>query len=311
MRRPRRLRSRRWCKAPSLPHAGTSGADAEKFPRDNELLLQQFSLFYGGRIAEHFGASPSGPTTASSIIARSITSTSATRGTCSARSLELSYGVTLNNIRPFRTFTIRRRRGAFRSHRRASRSRLTPRRHRRRAGPTGRRARRVRAVEPGHIREVAGYRTADRALSIFRAGTDRTTAAVLDGTAPYWRLAVQHGWGEGTPHAAMIGTYGIDAHKFPDSLTDRPERPLSGHRRRRPVPVHHRPPSLFGAAQLDQREPDPRGDPGGGGREQFDRHAADLQGQGDYYYDQKYGVSSSTSGRREPPTMPFTTPAIR
>jgi len=40
---------------------------------------------------------------------------------------------------------------------------------------------------------------------------------VLKGTAPYWRLALQHAWNEGT-HSMMIGAYGIDARKFPDSL---------------------------------------------------------------------------------------------
>ena len=65
--------------------------------------------------------------------------------------------------------------------------------------------------------EIAGYGTADGALSVFRAGTDKTTDAVLDGTAPYWRLALQHVWDEGV-HSAMIGTYGIVARKFPDSL---------------------------------------------------------------------------------------------
>ena len=51
----------------------------------------------------------------------------------------------------------------------------------------------------------------------FRAGTDKTTDAVLDGSAPYWRLALQHVWSEGK-QSAMIGTYGINARKFPDSL---------------------------------------------------------------------------------------------
>jgi hypothetical protein len=65
--------------------------------------------------------------------------------------------------------------------------------------------------------ELAGYRTADGAFSIFRAGTDKATDAVLDGVAPYWRLALQHVWNEGV-HSAMVGTYGIDARKFPDVL---------------------------------------------------------------------------------------------
>ena len=66
--------------------------------------------------------------------------------------------------------------------------------------------------------DVAAYRTADGAFSLFRAGTDKSTDAVLDGAAPYWRLALQHSWGEGGAHSAMVGAFGIDARKFPESL---------------------------------------------------------------------------------------------
>jgi hypothetical protein len=34
----------------------TAGADPDNFPRNNSAVLQQFSLFYAGRIAEHLGA---------------------------------------------------------------------------------------------------------------------------------------------------------------------------------------------------------------------------------------------------------------
>jgi len=34
----------------------TAGADPSNFPRNNSVALQQFSLFYAGRIAEHVGA---------------------------------------------------------------------------------------------------------------------------------------------------------------------------------------------------------------------------------------------------------------
>src|SRR2546427_13100026 len=64
--------------------------------------------------------------------------------------------------------------------------------------------------------EFGGYRTADKAFSVFRAGVDRSTAAVLDGTAPYWRLALQREWGDGT-HSAMLGAQGLSARRFPDS----------------------------------------------------------------------------------------------
>jgi hypothetical protein len=63
--------------------------------------------------------------------------------------------------------------------------------------------------------EIGGYRTADKVFSVFRAGIDRDTAAVLDGTAPYARLALQHEWGGGT-QSAMVGALALRAKKFPD-----------------------------------------------------------------------------------------------
>lgn len=63
--------------------------------------------------------------------------------------------------------------------------------------------------------ELGGYRTANGALSALRAGIDRDSAAVLRGTAPYWRVALQHEWGDGR-HSAMIGAYGLTTNKFPD-----------------------------------------------------------------------------------------------
>jgi hypothetical protein len=39
------------------------------------------------------------------------------------------------------------------------------------------------------------------------------TADVVDGFAPYWRVALQHSWASG--HYLSLGTYGLDAHTFP------------------------------------------------------------------------------------------------
>jgi len=64
--------------------------------------------------------------------------------------------------------------------------------------------------------EFGGYRTANGAFSILRAGIPRDEAAVLQGTAPYWRLALQREWEEGT-HSAMVGAYGLSVKKYPDS----------------------------------------------------------------------------------------------
>ena len=64
--------------------------------------------------------------------------------------------------------------------------------------------------------EVSLYRTADRAFSVLRAGTDRSSDAALKGYNPYWRLALQHEWDAGT-HSAMVGAYGLTVDRYPDN----------------------------------------------------------------------------------------------
>ena len=65
--------------------------------------------------------------------------------------------------------------------------------------------------------EVSFYRNADGAFSWMRAGDN---AAGLKGYNPYWRLAYTHDWG---PNSFMVGTYGLDARRYPDStMTDTP-----------------------------------------------------------------------------------------
>jgi hypothetical protein len=64
--------------------------------------------------------------------------------------------------------------------------------------------------------ELGGYRTADGLFSVMRAGSDSSDAAKLRHTAPYWELALQREWDEGT-QSAMVGTFGMRAEKFPDA----------------------------------------------------------------------------------------------
>jgi len=65
--------------------------------------------------------------------------------------------------------------------------------------------------------ELSLYRNADGAFSWMRAGDN---AAWLKGYNPYWRLAYNHEWG---PNSIMVGTYGLDMRRYPDStITDSP-----------------------------------------------------------------------------------------
>jgi hypothetical protein len=66
--------------------------------------------------------------------------------------------------------------------------------------------------------EVNVYRPAVGRLSVFREGTPSPSDPnnpnhYLDGSAPYWRLALEHQFGN---HNLMIGTHGIVANIYPD-----------------------------------------------------------------------------------------------
>ena len=196
----------------------TAGADPDQFPRNNAATLQQFSLFYAGRITDLFGAfvqwSYDGIEHHSAIDNVDLRfAKNFARG-----DLDLAYGLSLNNNPT--VSDIYNTTPAWGFPFASSSAAVAPNAATLIDGGLGQQVVGLGAyamVNQTLYAEIAPYRTADGAFSIFRAGTDKTTDAVLKGTAPYWRLALQHAWNEGT-HSMMIGTYGIDARKFPDSL---------------------------------------------------------------------------------------------
>ena len=203
----------------SITHTqGTAGADPAEFPRNDAGVLQELSLFYAGRIADGFGAFVQW--TYDGIAHHSAVDNVDLRyaGHFANGGIDVSYGLTVNNNPT--VSDIYNTTPAWSFPYASSSVAVTP--------------NATTLIDGGLEQQVAGagvyslwnqtvyaeaaaYRTADGAFSIFRAGTDKTTDAVLDGSAPYWRLALQHVWDEGT-HSAMIGTYGLVARKFPDSL---------------------------------------------------------------------------------------------
>jgi hypothetical protein len=200
-------------------NTNTAGTDAGSFPRQNELVLQQLSLFLAGRISDHAGGflqwTYDGLGHHSSI--DNVDLRLADR--YKSESIDVTYGLSLNNsptmsdiynTTPVWGFPFA-----------GSAVAPTP------AAST--------LIQEGLAQQVAGlsaysmwnrtlyaefggYRTADRGLSVFRAGIDRSEAAVLSGIAPYWRLALQHEWDEGA-QSAMVGAFGLSAKKYPDPTT--------------------------------------------------------------------------------------------
>jgi hypothetical protein len=197
---------------------GTGGTDASTFPSQDDLVLQQASLFLAGRMAEHAGGfvqwTYDGVAHHSAIDNVDLRLASRYQG----NALKVLYGLSLNNnptmsdvynSTPVWGFPFA-----------ASSVAVTP------AASTliqGGLAQQVAGLTAYALwngtlyTELGGYRTAGGAFSVLRAGVDRSTAAVLDGTAPYWRLALQHEWNEGE-RSAMLGAFGLTARRFPDPL---------------------------------------------------------------------------------------------
>lgn len=202
----------------STAKTDTAGTDASAFPADDRLALQQLSLFLAGRLANHVGAftqwSYDGIAHHSAVDNFDIRVADHYAG----KRVDVAWGLSLNNSPtvsdiynstpvwgfPFASSSVA----------------PTP------AAST--------IIEGGLAQEAAGliaysmwnrtvyaefggYRTADGVFSFLRAGTDRSTAAALRGTAPYGRLALQHEWDDGS-QSAMLGAYGLRANKYPDPL---------------------------------------------------------------------------------------------
>jgi hypothetical protein len=203
----------------SATHTGsTAGADASNFPKDNGVVLEQLSLFYAGRIAENVGAFAQW--TYDGVAHHSSVDNTDLRYAdhLSNGAWDVAYGVTVNNNPTLSD--IYNTTPAWGFPFASSSVAVTPNAATLIDGGLAQQVVGIGAYSLWNqtlYAEVAAYRTADKGLSIFRAGTDKTTDAVLSGAAPYWRFALQHVWGGGT-HSAMIGTYGMDARKFPDSL---------------------------------------------------------------------------------------------
>ena len=63
--------------------------------------------------------------------------------------------------------------------------------------------------------ELGGYRTAKGLTSFMSAGVPNGEKTRLQGTNPYWRVALSHQWG---PHNIMVGTSGMVADVYDDPL---------------------------------------------------------------------------------------------
>lgn len=267
-----------------------SSADSSNFPRDDDFVLQQLSLFYAGRIVDKLGAFAQW--TYDGVAHHGAIDNVDLRyaGRFARNGVDLSYGATLNNnptvsdiynTTPVWSFPFA-----------SSNVAITPNAATLIDGGLAQQVVGLGAYTMWNqtlYAEAAAFRTADGAFSVFRAGVDKSTAAVLDGRAPYWRLALQHAWAEGA-HSAMLGTYGIVARKFPDSLdptgpSDR-FRDIGFDAQYQYVTDRHRL-----SAQLNWIEEKQRLDAtfAAGGASNVNNTLRTFKGKATYYYDLKYG----------------------
>src|SRR5215471_15808838 len=182
----------------------TSSASGGDFPRNDDFVLQQVSVFVAGRIVEHFGAfaqwSYDGVAHHSSIDNVDLRLAAHYAGD----GLDVSYGATVNNNPT--VSDIYNSTPAWGFPFVSSSVAVAPNAAALIDGGLGQQVVGLGGYALWNqtlYTELAAYRTADGAFSVFRAGTDKTTDAVIDGAAPYWRLALQHVGNEGT-HSAMV-----------------------------------------------------------------------------------------------------------
>jgi len=279
----------------SLSHTNnmnSPGADASLFPNQDELVLQQFSLFLAGRVSDHAGGfvqwTYDGLAHTSAIDNVDLRLSNRYK----SDNLDVMYGLSLNNNPtmsdiynttpvwgfPFASSVV---------------------------APTPEAATLLQEGLAQQVvgltaysmwnrtlyAEIGGYRTASEGFSAFRAGVDLNEAAVLDGIAPYWRLALQHEWDGGT-QSAMVGAFGLTANRFPDPLaavgtTDKfSDQGIDAQYQY--VTDTHR---FSGQIAYIREQQELNGTFAAGGSSNLNNQLNNLSAKLTYYYKTKYGVS--------------------
>jgi len=188
------------------------------FVRNDDVALQQASVFLAGRLFDHVGAFAQW--TYDGIAHHAALDNTDIRAAwhLTENDIDFVYGVTVNNNPT--VSDVWNSTPAFGYPFASSSVSVTP------TAST--------LIDGGLAQQVAGlgayafwqrkiyaefglYRTADGAFSVFRTGQDINTpggVARLSGANPYWRLAYNHEWGA---NSLMLGTFGLIADRLPDN----------------------------------------------------------------------------------------------
>ena len=192
----------------------TSDVTPDNFPHDRETVIQEASVYYGGRIAGNVGALVQYKYHALDFKwATEMAEVRYANETTLGKEQQLIYGATVNNnpsiadiynSTPMWAFphlgsdvSVMSNAGVLVDNALASQ-----------VGGVGLYARWNELV----YAELDVYRKATGIFHPFASGV--AIANVVDGYAPYWRLALQY---ESLPHSFEVGTYGITANIFPDA----------------------------------------------------------------------------------------------
>jgi len=191
-----------------------TGGHDDEFPRDRDVYLQTAAVYYGGKIAGNLGAlvqyNYDGVERKTAIEMADIRFA----GSATLGKQELLYGITANNnptlsdiynATPMWSFPHLMAENAVMP----NAATLLDNTLFRQVGGVG-----VYGFWNNLIYgELAAYRTAKRGVfRPFKSGIE--VENVVDGYAPYWRLALQREWGS---NFLMVGTYGMRADLFPDA----------------------------------------------------------------------------------------------
>ena len=204
---------------------GQPGGATPHFNANNNVALDQLSLFYAGRIVPHVGAFVQGTYdgVAGTAAIDNVDIRAANQGTVAG--LDLLYGVSFNNNPTVQDVWNTTPAWGFPFA--SSRLAPTP------AAATlidGRLAQQVAGLTGYTLWhqllyvEAGAYRTLSAGLQR-TLGIDPEGEQEIDGFAPYWRLALQRQWAQ---HSVSLGTFGLYAAVFPgreqqaghDFLTD-------------------------------------------------------------------------------------------
>jgi len=268
-----------------------SGNSNDNFPRDNEVVLQQASVFLSGKISEHFGVFSQW--TYDGVAHHSAIDNTEFRYANSVGSGndKIVFGATLHNNPTLQD--VWNTTPAFRFPFTSTPVGVTPVDSALIDGGLAQQVAGGGAYVWWHktvYAELSAYRNATHLFRWFGEGTD-TSQPALDGVSPYWRLAVSQDWDDGK-QSAMIGTYGAKFDKFvypidPANPSDR-IRDTAVDAQYQYITDEHRV-SFQGGLIREHR--DYRASFAAGGVSNATQKFDELNLKATYYYDRKYGIN--------------------